>query len=886
MFGRKCKVDDFSEEINAHLQLEFERQRGLGLSEEEAWAAARRAFGNVTQAKERLYESSGWLWWDQFWRDTRYGARSLCKAAGFTAVAALTLALGIGASTAMFGVLSAVLLRPLPFPAPEQLIRVLATEGDRIISGPSPMDVRDFAAQNRTIEKFAVYDAWPKNVSTSSVSSEPEQLQVGLVSAEFFEVLGVQPLMGRLFKEGENRWGNHYVAILGYNFWQTRFHRDPAILGKSIRINDEPYTIVAVMPEGVSEWPVDLTHGKVALWTPFVPYNSGSETVWQESERGSRDWGTIARLKPGVSIQEANVDLQRIAQNLSEQYPLDRGVGVLLRPLQEEQVSGLRSIMILLMGAVLVILLIACSNVANLLLARNSSRRREIAVRVAMGAGGATLIRQFMIEHLMLGLFSGVIGGVLAWAGCAVIAHTHPAKIDQLAVVRLDLPVLAFGFVVSLLSSLIFGTLPAWIGLKVSPSEALKEGGRSHIASRGTHWLRHALVAGELALAVMLLVGTGLLFQSLLRLQNQDLGFRPDHLLRSHFYLPAVRYPNRGAITRFCDEYVARVRQLPGVQDAVVSAAYPLDDQWSQNFSIVGRPVSRLEDTPVATFNVSDSHYLQTLGVPLLKGRDFSNWDTETSPPVALVNQAFVDRYFPTEDPIGKQFRMGFNRILASRASAAPYTIIGVIGNSMNRGLVLPPLPHINTLFRQTPELNAGFKYLIVRASLDPMQLAPSIRRELRMLDAELPFAEVATMDQVIQEQTGDRRYTTGLLALFAVLGVVLAGIGVYGVVSYLVSQRTSEIGVRMALGAKRRDVIWMVVKQGLGMAGAGAAAGLLAAWILRRVVAQVVFGISPADPLTFAAAASVLIAFAACATYLPARRAAKIDPIVALRYE
>jgi putative ABC transport system permease protein len=819
-------------------------------------------------------------------QDLRYALRQLRKSPGFTAVAALTLALGIGASTAMFGVLNAVLLRPLPFPDPERLIRVLASEGDRIIPGPSPMDVRDFAARNSTIEKFAVYDAWRKNVSTSSASIEPEQLQVGLVSAEFFEVLGVKPLLGRLFKEEENRWGNHYVAILGYNFWQTRFHRDPAIVGKSIRINDEPYTIIAVMPEEVSEWPVDLTHGKVALWTPFVPYTSGTETVWQESARGSRGWGTIARLKPGASIQAANIDLQRIAQNLSAQYPLDRGVGVILRPLEEEQVSGLRSIMILLMGAVVLILLIACSNVANLLLARNSGRRREIAVRVALGAGGPTLIRQFMIEHLMLGLFGGMIGGVLAWAGCTVIAHAHPAKLSQLAGVRLDLPVLAFGFVVSLLSSLIFGTLPAWISLKVNPSEAFKEGGRSNIASRGTHWLRHSFVAGELALAVMLLVGTGLLIQSLLRFESQDPGFRVDHLLKSHFFLPAVRYPNRASITRFCDEYVARVRQLPGVRDAVVSAAYPFDDQWSQNFTIVGRTVSRLEDTPVATFNVTDSHYLHTLGIPLLTGRDFSDSDTETSRPVALVNQAFVDRYFPTEDPVGKQFRMGFNPILASSASAAPFTIIGVIGNSRNRGLALPPLPHINTLFRQTPELNAGFKYLIVRTSLDPIELAPPIRRQLRSLDAELPFAEVATMDQVMQDETADRRYTTGLLALFAVFGVGLAGIGVYGVVSYVVSQRTSEIGVRMALGAQRRDVLWMVLKQGLGMATAGAVAGLLGAWVLRRVVAQLVFGISPADPLTFVAAASVLITFAASATYLPARRAARVDPMVALRYE
>ena len=514
-------------------------------------------------------------------QDLRYALRQLRKNPGFTAVAVLTLTLGIGVSTAMFGVLNAVLLRPLPFPDADRLVRVLATEGDRIIPGPSPMDVRDYAAQNHTLEKFAVYDAWRKNVSTSGVSIEPEQLEVGLVPAEFLEVLGVKPLMGRWFTDEENRWGNHYEAILGYNFWETRFHGDPLVLGKSIRINDEPYTIVGVMPRELSDWPVDPRHGKVELWTPFVPYMSGSETLWQESARGSRGWGTVARLRPGFSIQEASADLQRIAQNLASQYPLDRGVGVVIRPLQEEQVSGLRPVVWLLMGGVVLILLIACSNVANLLLARNSARVREIAVRVAMGAGGPTLIRQFTIENLMLGLFSGISGSLLAWGGCAVVAHVHPAKLSQLAGVRLDLRVLSFGFVVSVLSSLIFGTVPAWMSLRVNPSEAFKEGGRSNTASRSTRWMRHSFVAGELALAVMLLVSTGLLFQSLLRLQNQDLGFRVDHLLRSHFFLPSVRYPTRASITRFCDEYVARVRQLPGVQDAVVSAAREWPGCWN-----------------------------------------------------------------------------------------------------------------------------------------------------------------------------------------------------------------------------------------------------------------------------------------------------------------
>jgi putative ABC transport system permease protein len=819
-------------------------------------------------------------------QNVRYALRLFGKSPGFTAVAVLTLALGIGLSTAMFGVLNAVLLRPLPFPNPDRLVRILSTEGDRILTGPSPLDVRDFRTQNHTFEKFAVYDIWPKNVSTGSGSIEPEQMRVGLVPAEYFEVLGIKPLMGRLFRDEENQWGNQFEAILGYNFWQTRFHGDPSILGKTIRINDEPYTIIAVMPGEIPELFGDTTQGKVELWSPFVPYTTASETVWQESQRGSRGWATIGRLKSGVSLQEANADLQRLAQNLAAQYPLDRGVGVMLRPLEEEHVANLRPILLLLMGAVILILLIACSNVANLLLARNSSRTREIAVRVAMGAERSALIRQFMTENLVLGMFGGILGAALAWGGCALIARAHPAQLTQLAAVGLDLRVLAFGFGISVLSSLLFGTLPAWINLRMNPSEVLKEGGRSNIAARSRRWLRHSFVAGELALAVLLLVGTGLLIQSLMRLQSQQLGFRVDHLLRTHFFLPSVRYPDRASITRFSDEYVARVRQLPGVEDAVISAAYPFDDQWTANFTIVGRPVSQLEDTPAAAFNSTDSHYLHTLRIPLLHGRDFSDSDTAASMPVVLVNQAFADLYFPAEDPVGRQIRMGLDPIAASSASTTPFTIIGVIGNSMNRGLALPPLPHINTLFRQTPVLNAGFKNLIVRTSLDPMQLAAPIRRQLHSLDAELPFAQVSTMDQIMQGQTADRRYTTGLLALFAAFGVMLSGIGVYGVVSYVVAQRTSEIGLRMALGAQRGDVLWLIVKQGLWMAVIGAAIGLLCAWILRQTVAQLVFGISPADPMTLGSAALLLIAFAAGASLVPARRAAQVDPMVALRCE
>jgi predicted permease len=819
-------------------------------------------------------------------QDFRYALRQLRKSPGFAAVAILTLALGIGASTAMFGVLSAVLLRPLPFDDPSRMVRIFSTQGDTS-QGPSPPDLRDFAAQNHTFEKMAVYDAWRKNVSAGSGSTEPEQMRVGLVPAEYFEVLGLKPLMGRFFKPEENQWGNHFEAVISHNFWQTRFHGDREVLGKTVRINDEPYTVIAVLPGEVPDWWLEASHGNVELWTPFVPYLAANESVWDEASRADRGWGAIGRIKPGVSIQQASADLQRIANNLAAQYPLDHGVGVKLQPLQEDQGKNLRPILTLLMGAVVLILLIACSNVANILLARNSGRTREIALRVAMGAETSALIRQFTAENLTLGLLGGVIGCALAWWGCATVARIHPVQLPQLATVGVDPGVLGFAFAVSVLSSLIFGVIPAWTSLKVSPSEAFKEGGRTNTASRGRKRLGRLFVVSEMAFALMLLIGTGLLIQSLLRLQDQRTGFRTDHLLTTHLFLPPVRYPDKTSITRFSVEYASRVLQLPGVQDATISAARLPDDQWMQNFTIEGRPLSRVEDMPTAARNATDTHYLHTLAIPLLRGRNFSDFDTETSTPVALVNQAFVDQYFPTEDPLGKRIRTGLPaQMVVPNASNIVFTIVGVVGDTMNQGPALPSLPHITTLFRQTPDLNVGFKYLIVRTALDPLQLAASVRQQLHSLDANLPFAEVATMDQLVRQQTADRRYTTGLLALFALFGVVLALIGVYGVVSYVVAQRTSELGLRIALGARRGDVLWMVLKQGILVAATGAAAGLFAAWVFRKAVAQLVFGISPADPATFFSAAGLLIVFAVVACLLPARRAMKVDPMVALRYE
>jgi putative ABC transport system permease protein len=463
-------------------------------------------------------------------------------------------------------------------------------------------------------------------------------------------------------------------------------------------------------------------------------------------------------------------------------------VGVTVQPLENDRVGNLRPVVQLLMGAVILILLISCSNVANLLLVRNSGRGREIAVRAALGAERSALIRQFMTENLVLGFLAGGLGCALAWLACSAVAHLHPARLPQLTLVDVDLRVLTFAVGISILSSLLFGILPAWISSGVNLSEALKEAGGTRTAVRSRQYVRRLLVASEMAFAVMLLVGAGLLAQSLLRLQNQQPGFRVDHLLRTHLFLPSVRYPNPASITRFSDDYAARVRQLPGVLEATISAAYPPDDEWIQNFTVENRPLSRLGNPPSATFNVTDSHYLHTLGIPLLKGRDFTESDTERSMPIALVNQTFVSQYFSKEDPLGKELRLDL-QVEPSVGLAPPnprFRIVGVIGDSLNRGLALAPEPQITTLYRQTPGLNYGFKNLIVRTALDPLQMAKPIRRQLQSLDSNLPFAEVSSMSKIMERQTADRRYTTGLLVLFACCGGVLAVIGVYGVVSHV----------------------------------------------------------------------------------------------------
>ena len=891
IFRRRQMEDDLQRELQIHLELEAEEQRAEGVAAEDAPHAARRALGNATLVSEDVRESWGLAGLEHFLRDLRYAARSLRKSPGFTLVAVLTLALGIGANTAIFSAIDALMLRPLPFSNPDQLVRIYSIQNGAANTfanpdGPSALDLRDFAHRSHSFQNMVAYDTWRKNVSFGEAGSEPEQMRVGLVPAEYFEVLQVQPILGRLFTAEENQEGKNFVAAISAQLWRNRFGADPAILGRQLRINGEPYTIVAVMPDLEPEWVEAGRLDSMEIWTPLA-----FPEVWAESARNDRGDLALGRLKPGVTLAQAQADLSLVADALAVEHPVDQGVSVVLKKLGDTRAGSLRPMLLLLMGAVGSILLIACVNLANLLLVRNSSRQRELAVRAALGSARGGLIRQLLVETLLLSLLGCAAGLLLAKAALLSVAKMRVDAMPQLASVAVGWRVLAFTLLVSLATALLFGLAPAVTGTRVNLVEALKQGGRSATAGKTATRMRNILVAAQMAMSLMLLVAASLLVQSMLRLEHQNLGIRQDHLLKGHIYIPNVRYPNPGAITRFCDQFADRVRALPGVVSATVTTIYPPNNGWVQMLGIRGRAVTRIQDIPMAQFGVVDAHFRETLGIPLERGRDFSDSDIATSAPVALVSREFERRFFAAQDPVGQQIHIGPPAFLqmtpgTNVSDASDVTIVGVIGDFRNVGLAREPEPQIVVLYAQHPLVNYGFKEIVIRTAVPPGQVAPAIGRQLHELDAEIPFAEVQTIDDLVARETGSERFTTILLSSFALAGLALAVIGIYGVVSFLVAQRHQELAVRVALGASGPNVFWLVVQQGLGMSAIGAAVGLCGAWATQKLTSRILFGISAVDPATFVAAAVFLMAVAAIASAIPGARVVRIDPARTLRQE
>jgi predicted permease len=598
-------------------------------------------------------------------------------------------------------------------------------------------------------------------------------------------------------------------------------------------------------------------------------------------------------MKPGVSIDEAQADLSRIAANLADRYAADRGFGVRVRTLMDTRADtmegSVRPLLLMLMGAVTLVLLIACSNAANLLLARHAVRGREMAVRAALGASRGAMIRQLLAEMLVLSCAGGALGIVVAWLGTRLLATLNVGNAPQLGIGGIDLRVLAFTLIVSLLTGVIFGLFPAIASSRVNLIDTLRAGGRTGAATGGGRQrFRRALVIAEIALSLMLAIAAGLLVQSIVHLQRQDFGFRADQLLKIHFYLPPARYQDPASLTRFTDEYAARLAALPGVRDVSVTYVHPPVNRWLMPFIFADRPVTRVEDVFTATFGITDYRYARVLGIPVRRGRDFAATDTETSERVALVNEAFVRRFLSNEDPLGKRLVMHRPEELVKpdAASHRGLTIVGVLGDTKSAGVARPDAPQMYVLSRQMPTVNTGYKDVVIRTAGDPYRLVPAVREQLRQMDPLLPLTGIQSMEDMLTEQVADRRFTTLLLGIFAALGLVLALVGVYGVISYLVAQRTAEIGVRMALGASRGDVLWLVLRQSLTTGLVGIGLGLIGAWAARQTLARLVFGISTLDLLTYALAAVLLLLVAMAASAIPARRALRVDPVAALRSE
>ena len=802
-------------------------------------------------------------------KDLKFAFRSLLKRPGFTAVAVVTLALGIGGSTAIFTVVDAALLRGLPYKSPDRLYHLWEKTPKQDFSKRefSYPDYQDYQ-QNNVFEGLAAYTG---GRAILSGSGEPESIGAPRVNASFFSVLGVDPIIGRTFQAGEDQPGGPRLVVLGYGLWQRRFGGKPEVLGQTLTINGENYTVIGVLP---ASFQFALRNADV--WLPYQP------TEIQLTRRFMHGTNLIGRLKHGVDATQAQSELSVIASRIEQQHNQSHaGTTVRIVPLQEEVIGNVRPILLVLLAAVGFVLLIACANVASLLLTRSLARQKEVAIRSALGASRWRVVRQLLTESVVLSLLGGAAGLLIAYWGVPALVAALPQNqlnaMPFLKTLGLNGGILAFSFVLSLLTGLVFGLAPALQSARLDLNEVLKEGGRNTSGGAG-HRLRSAMVVTEIALAVVLLVGAGLMMKSLLRLLQTNVGFRTENLLTMGVVLPPAKYTEVNQLTNVNQQIQERVAALPGVSSAGTVDILPLNGGNTTRFYVDGDPVPAPGKEIEANIRVVSDTYFQTLGVPLLAGRMFDQRDTPDKPSVVIIGKAIADRLFAGRDPVGRKLR--YNSIQAD-----PIEIVGVVGDVKITGLDEAVRPVLYYPYRQ----NAGpFASLVARTEGDPTALAASIRNEIRNLEPDAAILNVNSMDQMIAQTPASfmRRFPALLISIFAIVALLLASIGIYGVVSYSVSQQTHHIGVRMALGASPSDILRMVLKQGLILALVGVTIGVAAALGLMRLLRTLLYETSTTDVVTFALVTGVLFVVALLACYLPARRATKVDPLVALRYE
>ncbi len=866
-WSRKRREQDLERELRSHLELEAEEQREAGLDTEEARYAAQRALGNSTLVRETVREAWEWRSVERVWQDVRFAVRGMLRKRGVAVTALVMLALGTGANTSIFSVVSAVLLRPLPYKDADRLVMVWGNNRSRGFDTDqvSPLDFADWRSQSHVFEEMA---SSTDAMYTLTGSGEPTPIIGYQFSANYFHVLGVRPLLGRTFLPQEEQPGNNRVVVLSYRLWRSHFGGDRGIVGKTIRLDGAPYTVIGVMPKGV-EYPQSTE-----LWTPLI---IPREAV---NDRSYRFLRVIARLKNGVTIQQAQREMNSLAERSAREYPKTNKeeAATNIISLRQTITGDVRPALLVLLFAVGFVLLIACANVANLLLAEAVGRQKEVAIRAALGASNSRLIRQFLTETAVLGLGGGLIGLLLAVLCTRALVAMFPPTIANLSIPRVgEIPidgwVLAFALALSLLTGIVFGLVPALQAARIETSESLKQSERGMAGGVAGHRLRNTLVIAEVALSLVLLAAAGLAMKSFAYLLGGDLGFNPQNVLTMRLLLPHYKYRTEAEQLAFSEQVLSRIESLPGVESAGTVTFLPLSGWWgTRGVTLVGQTASSQR---VPVWSSISRDYFRALGIPLIKGRWFTEEDTRNSQTVATISKTLARQLVPNEDPLGKRVNVD--------GLKAPVEIVGLVGDVHQLGLTSEIKEEIYVPFSQAPQPLICFG---IRTGSDPRQLARGAEGAVWAVDKDQAVSFVMSMQELASESLAPQRIITILLGVFAGMALLMATVGIYGVISFSAAQRTHEIGVRLALGAGSADVLTLVAGEGLGAVGVGLVAGLAASFALTRFLSSILFGVRPSDPLILALVSIVLAGAALAASCVPARRAMRVDPMVALRYE